>query len=118
MIVIINSLGVVVYGNPVAQKVFGVSIEDAVGVQARDFLHPDDLEKNLLFFAEVIQTPGTSARQEVRTMSPAGEVRWVSAQFLEPVHQEPGRQEPPRLRDDARTGRMGNRPYPAWRHRS
>ncbi len=75
VIVITDGLGVVLYGNPMAQKVFGVSIEQAMGTQARLYLHPDDEERNLLFFAEVIQTPGTSARQEVRTMSPAGEVR-------------------------------------------
>ena len=75
VIVITDGLGVVLYGNPIAQKVFGVSIEEAMGTQARLYLHPDDEERNLLFFAEVIQTPGTSARQEVRTMSPAGEVR-------------------------------------------
>ena len=75
VIVIVDALGVVLYGNPMAQKVFGVSIEEAVGTQARLYLHPDDEEQNLLFFAEVLQTPGTSARQVVRTMSPAGEVR-------------------------------------------
>ena len=75
LIAIIDAQGLVVYGNPIAQKVFGVTIEDAAGTQARLYLHPDDLEKNLRFFAEVIQTPGTSARQEIRTLSPSGDVR-------------------------------------------
>jgi diguanylate cyclase (GGDEF)-like protein/PAS domain S-box-containing protein len=75
LIAIIDSQGRVVYGNPIAQKVFGVTIEQAVGTQARLYLHPDDLEQNLLFFAEVLQTAGTSARQTIRTMSPTGEIR-------------------------------------------
>jgi PAS domain S-box-containing protein len=75
LIVIINAQGQVVYGNPIAQKVFGVTVKEAKGTQARLYLHPDDLEQNLLFFADVISTPGTSARQDVRTVSPAGEVR-------------------------------------------
>ncbi|MDH2904149.1 MAG: EAL domain-containing protein [Actinomycetota bacterium] len=75
VIVITDGQGQVVYGNPNAQKLFGVTLEEAVGTQARLYLHPDDLERNLLFFAEVISTPGTSARQDVRTMSPHGEVR-------------------------------------------
>ncbi len=75
LIVIVDAQGQVVYGNPIAQKVFGVTIEQAKGTQARLYLHPDDLERNLLFFADVISTPGTSARQDVRTMSPAGDVR-------------------------------------------
>ncbi|HEY5121662.1 MAG TPA: PAS domain S-box protein, partial [Acidimicrobiales bacterium] len=75
LIVIINAQGQVVYGNPIAQKLLGVTMEEARGTQARLYLHPDDLEQNLLFFADVISTPGTSARQDLRTMSPAGEVR-------------------------------------------
>src|SRR5450631_3541322 len=75
LIAIVDAQGLVVYANPIAQKVFGVTIEEAMGTQARLYLHPDDLEKNLLFFAEVIQTPGTSARQEIRTLSPSGDVR-------------------------------------------
>ena len=75
LIVIVDAQGQVVYGNPIAQKVFGVTIEEAKGTQARLYLHPDDLERNLFFFADVISTPGTSARQDVRTMSPAGDVR-------------------------------------------
>ncbi len=75
LIIIVDAEGRVVYGNPVAQKVFGVTAEQAVGTQARSYLHPDDLERNLQFFADVIATPGTSARQDVRTLSPTGVVR-------------------------------------------
>jgi len=77
VIIIIDAQGQVVYGNPVAEKVFGVTIEEVVGTQARLYLHPDDLEKNLIFFAEVLEKAGTSARQDVRTMSPSGEVRFL-----------------------------------------
>ena len=75
VIIIIDAQGRVVYGNPVAEKVFGVNIREAIGAQARLYLHPDDLEKNLTFFAELLEKPGTSARQDLRTMSPAGDVR-------------------------------------------
>ena len=75
LIVIIDAQGHVVYANPVAEKVFGVNIEEAIGAQARIFLHPDDLERNLVFFAELVQKPGSSARQDLRTMSPTGQVR-------------------------------------------
>jgi diguanylate cyclase (GGDEF)-like protein/PAS domain S-box-containing protein len=77
LIVIINAQGYVVYGNPIAQKVFGVTMEDAKDTPAHLYLHPDDLEQNLQFFADVISAPGTSARQDLRTMSPAGEVRYL-----------------------------------------
>lgn len=77
VIIIIDAQGRVVYGNPVAEKVFGVTIEEVIATQARLYLHPDDLERNLLFFAEVLETAGMSARQEVRTISPAGEVRFL-----------------------------------------
>jgi diguanylate cyclase (GGDEF)-like protein/PAS domain S-box-containing protein len=75
LIAIVDAAGRVVYGNPIAQKLFGVTAEEAVGTQARLYLHPEDLEKNLKFFAEVVGTTGSSARQEIRTMSPAGDVR-------------------------------------------
>ena len=75
LIIIVNAEGQVVYGNSVAEKVFGVTMDEVKGTQARLYLHPDDLERNLVFFAEVISTPGTSARQDIRTMSPVGDVR-------------------------------------------
>ncbi|MBW4030574.1 MAG: EAL domain-containing protein [Acidobacteria bacterium] len=75
VIIIIDAQGHVVYGNPVAEKVFGVRIDDVVGTQARLYLHPDDLERNLSFFAEVLAKAGTSARQDLRTMAPTGDVR-------------------------------------------
>lgn len=75
VIIIIDAEGRVVYGNPVAEKVFGVNVHEAIGAQARLYLHPDDLEKNLIFFADLLEKPGTSARQDLRTMSPAGDVR-------------------------------------------
>ena len=75
LIAIVDALGRVVYGNPVAQKLFGVTVEEAMGTQARLYLHPDDLEKNLKFFADVVATAGSSTRQDVRTLSPSGEVR-------------------------------------------
>ena len=77
VIIIIDAQGQVVYGNPAAEKAFGVTIEEVVGTQARLYLHPDDLEKNLIFFAEVLEKAGTSARQDVRTMSPTGDVRFL-----------------------------------------
>jgi len=77
LIAIVDAEGRVVYGNPGAQKVFGVTTKQAVGTQARLYLHPDDLKQNLKFFAEVVATPGSSVRQEIRTSSPAGEVRQI-----------------------------------------
>ena len=75
LIIIVNAEGQVVYGNSVAEKVFGVTMDEVKGTQARLYLHPDELERNLVFFADVISTPGTSARQDIRTMSPVGDVR-------------------------------------------
>ena len=75
LIVIVDAQGLVMYANPVAEKLFGVTIAEATGTAARLYLHPEDLEKNIQFFAEVIATAGTSVRQDVRTFSPSGDVR-------------------------------------------
>ena len=75
VIIILDASGRVVYGNPVAEKVFGVTVQEAIGVPAHLYLHPDDLERILAFFAELLEKPGTSARLDLRTISPAGGVR-------------------------------------------
>ena len=75
VIIIVDDQGRVAYGNPVAERVFGVRVQETIGTQARLYLHPDDLEDNLHFFADLLEKPGTSARRELRTMSPRGDVR-------------------------------------------
>jgi diguanylate cyclase (GGDEF)-like protein/PAS domain S-box-containing protein len=41
---LIDDGGRVAWGNPAASELFGLSLEDAVGVDCFDFVHPDDLQ--------------------------------------------------------------------------
>ncbi|NNN07857.1 MAG: EAL domain-containing protein [Acidimicrobiaceae bacterium] len=75
LIVITDAQGRIIYGNPAAQSAFGVTMDEVRNTPAHLYLHPDDFDHNLAFFAEVISTPGASARQDVRTLSPSGDVR-------------------------------------------
>ena len=77
LIVIINAEGQVVYGNHAAQTLMGITTEQAKGTQARLYLHPDDIEEDLKFLAGVVATPGSSARREIRTLSPTGEAHQI-----------------------------------------
>jgi diguanylate cyclase (GGDEF)-like protein/PAS domain S-box-containing protein len=81
LIVILDKRGVVVYANPIAQKVFGVTNDDAVGTRAHHYLHPEDRLSNAKIFASVVNVAGTSARHELRSMSFTGEIRHLEVVY-------------------------------------
>jgi diguanylate cyclase (GGDEF)-like protein/PAS domain S-box-containing protein len=52
-VVVLDSVGTLVWANAAAESLFGRSLEEAIGVSAIDFVHPDDLELALLSLESV-----------------------------------------------------------------
>ena len=57
VITVIESDGTVNYMNP-ATKRLGYQPETQIGTNAFDWIHPDDMERALTLFAEILKTPG------------------------------------------------------------
>ncbi len=69
--------GRVVYVSPAALDVFGYRVEDLIGQQGPDLVHPDDVQAARRVFVGVAETFGNHATAEFRIRDAAGEWRWV-----------------------------------------
>ena len=73
--IVVDSAGAVVYANPTALAIFGISGKKAIGADAFSFLHPDDIERVKARFIDLLRSPGASVTDSVRFLSSSGEVR-------------------------------------------
>jgi PAS domain S-box-containing protein len=60
IITILNGDGTVRYVSPSAERVLGYSLQDSLGKEGFEFVHPDDLPGIMNGFAEAIQKPGVA----------------------------------------------------------
>jgi PAS domain S-box-containing protein len=74
LIVVVDQRGVLVYANPAASRMFGLELEDAIGKSAFGYLHPEDVGRVVVRFAELVEQPGTWVADTIRFVSAAGEV--------------------------------------------
>ena len=75
LMIVIDQVGAIMYANPVALETFGISLEEGIGSSAFKYLHPDDLERVVHRFVELLQIPNGSMRDAVGTMDENGEIR-------------------------------------------
>jgi diguanylate cyclase (GGDEF)-like protein/PAS domain S-box-containing protein len=73
--VIIDEAGTVVYANPAALKLFGISLEQSLGTRAFRYIHPDDARRVAGRFFTLARVPGASMSDEVRVMVEDGTTR-------------------------------------------
>jgi PAS domain S-box-containing protein len=74
-VVVVDASCVVIYANPTALAMFGVSVDEAVGKSALQFVHDDDLEQQTTSFAELLRQPGSSNASTARFVTATGDVR-------------------------------------------
>jgi diguanylate cyclase (GGDEF)-like protein/PAS domain S-box-containing protein len=77
LIVVIDQTGNVVYANPVALRLFGVSLEASVGTRAFRYLHPDDVRRVARRFFTLARIPGASMSDEVTIVTDEREIRYL-----------------------------------------
>lgn len=75
--ILVNRAGTIIYANPVAAEAFGVAPDDAVGNSVSSHLHPDDVERAMSSFVELLTMPGASITDTVRIVSPSDGVRTI-----------------------------------------
>jgi diguanylate cyclase (GGDEF)-like protein/PAS domain S-box-containing protein len=73
--VIIDEAGTVVYANPVALHLFGISLEQSLGTRAFRYIHPDDARRVARRFFTLARIPGASMSDEVRVIVEDGSTR-------------------------------------------
>lgn len=70
-VVVLDGSGHVQWGNRAAERLFGRSLRDSIGLPAFDLVHPDDLELVLRSF-ESVQRKEVGTLIEVRAETPSG----------------------------------------------
>jgi diguanylate cyclase (GGDEF)-like protein/PAS domain S-box-containing protein len=75
VMIVLDATGTVTYANPRALEIFGITFEEGVGTSSFTYLHPDDLPRVLSRFAELVESPGSTFNDTVRTLTESGEVR-------------------------------------------
>lgn len=75
LVVVVDGVGAVIYANPTALAMFGVSTAGAMRRSAFGFVHPEDLDRLTARFSELLRQPGTSTTDKIRFVSPAGDTR-------------------------------------------
>ncbi len=77
LMLVIDASGIVQYANPKTLETFGLSLEEGLGTNAFDYLHPDDLERVAGRFLTLLETPSSTIRDTVRTIAANGEIREI-----------------------------------------
>ena len=70
-VVVINAAGDISWGNRTAERLFGISLRDTVGVSGLGYVHPDDLHFVVLSL-DSIQRKEVGAPIEIRLRTPSG----------------------------------------------
>jgi PAS domain S-box-containing protein len=58
--------GKIVYASPATQRILGITPEEAIGIDPRDYTHPDDLGPFLTLLNDLLQKPGGSFTTQYR----------------------------------------------------
>ena len=77
IITILDADGTVRYVSPAVERVMGYKPEEQVGTNAFDTIHPDDRDRALATFAEVLKRPGLHPPLEFRVAHKDGSWRYL-----------------------------------------
>ncbi len=77
IITLIGADGTVHYESSALERVMGYRPEDQIGTNAFDWVHPDDVERALDIFAEIVSTPGLHSPIEFRAPHKDGSWRYL-----------------------------------------
>jgi PAS domain S-box-containing protein len=77
MISLLNSDGVIVYASPSVTRVLGYALDEYVGRDGFDLLHPDDRDSVAAQFADILGRAGQAFRAQYRFRHRDGSWRWI-----------------------------------------
>lgn len=79
MISILNQDGTIRYVNPATEQISGYKLEELIGKNAFDFVHPDELSNVADIFETGVKTPGYAVSIENRLQRKNG--TWIDVEF-------------------------------------
>jgi PAS domain S-box-containing protein len=77
MIALVGPEGTILYASPSTTRIFGYPLEEFVGRNAFELIHPEDLERTHRLLAELLEKPGGSVVAECRLRAQDGSWRWI-----------------------------------------
>ena len=80
IVMVIDQSGVICFSNPQFEKVTGLHTEDVVGRNIFDFIHPDDVSRARLEYAETIQKLGEGVPSVLRIRDSEGS--WIPFEII------------------------------------
>jgi PAS domain S-box-containing protein len=85
-VVLLNTHADVIYQNPAASLITGLSRSEMQGLNAFDLIYPDDLPGVLEFFHYIYAKPGNTAEKEYRTKYKTDQYVWIEATVSNMLH--------------------------------
>ena len=79
LVTLMEATGIVRYQSPAIERRFGYSSEELLGKNAFDYVHPDDLQRVVMAFAEIVKNPGRVPSAEYRFRHKDGSWRWLES---------------------------------------
>src|SRR5215216_1313258 len=79
LVTLMEATGIVRYQSPAIERMLGYSSEELLGKNAFDYVHPDDLQRVVMAFAEIVKNPGRVPSAEYRFRHKDGSWRWLES---------------------------------------
>lgn len=89
VISLIDNAATVFYTSPSTQKVLGYSVKEFVGTNVFQYIYPEDRERIMGLFKDILKTPGKVISTEYRTLRKDASWRWMEGTGTNLLH-EPG----------------------------
>jgi two-component system, cell cycle sensor histidine kinase and response regulator CckA len=80
IVIVIDAAGILRFSNPQLEKVLGLRVEEAVGQNIFDFIHPDDASRAQLEYSETIRKTGEGVPSVLRIRDVHGE--WIPFEII------------------------------------
>src|SRR5262249_41931592 len=78
-IALLDSAGKILYESPSAMNIFGLPMEELIGPNMFDLMHPDDTAQAKIAFGQLLQIAGSSISGVYRFRHADGSWRWIEA---------------------------------------
>ncbi|WP_135365057.1 hybrid sensor histidine kinase/response regulator [Halosimplex halophilum] len=79
IVTVLDETGVIEYQSPAVEHVLGYEPDELVGETAFEHVHPEDRERVVDRFAELVERPGATEGIEFRMRTADGDWRWVES---------------------------------------
>ena len=83
---ILSADGTILFTSPVTAAILGHPLDEFVGRNAFEFVHPEELETNTALFARILTEPDTGIASELRFRHRDGSYRWLEATSTNMLH--------------------------------